>query len=324
MTDSFQHWVVREAREILDRSAQLPPLLLWCDPDRSWLELLRELDDAMLALMARWLRRLSELISQTNLNEWLVADDGTGLHPDFRKWIAEAMVHLDRWCASVDPQSPEQGRLTQDPTAADLARAIAEQSESMLSHSIQLACGVWWKQFEEAVLAPLKDRLKDVRSEQKVREDDLKGEPDPGETRKLKARIKELKSEAKELKDEINDKTDRARSIRERIENLRHDEPLTWGDWLAKEPLHDQISSLDHRRPAPMTIADFIAQESLYAPDINDGVRVNIAPLEKADLLAAEVLAPKDLGKAIADRAAWRADERRWVREGKLPQPGWW
>jgi hypothetical protein len=20
----------------------------------------------------------------------------------------------------------------------------------------------------------------------------------------------------------------------------------------------------------------------------------------------------------------WRADERRWCREGKLPQPGWW
>jgi len=42
MSDSFQHWVVREVREILDRSAQMPPLLLWCDPDRSWLDLLRE------------------------------------------------------------------------------------------------------------------------------------------------------------------------------------------------------------------------------------------------------------------------------------------
>ena len=27
---------------------------------------------------------------------------------------------------------------------------------------------------------------------------------------------------------------------------------------------------------------------------------------------------------AIADRAGWRADERRWVREGRLPRPGWW
>jgi hypothetical protein len=53
-------------------------------------------------------------------------------------------------------------------------------------------------------------------------------------------------------------------------------------------------------------------------------VRVNIAPLQKAGLLAAPVLAAKELDKAIADRADWRADERRWCREGKLPQPGWW
>jgi hypothetical protein len=70
----------------------------------------------------------------------------------------------------------------------------------------------------------------------------------------------------------------------------------------------------------PATLADFIAQESAYAPDINDGGRVNIAPLQAAGLLAAEVLAKKDLPLAIANRA----DERRWVREGKLPRPGWW
>ena len=51
---------------------------------------------------------------------------------------------------------------------------------------------------------------------------------------------------------------------------------------------------------------------------------VNIAPLQKAGILAADVLAAKDIDKAIADRAEWRADERRWVREGKLPRPGWW
>ena len=30
-----------------------------------------------------------------------------------------------------------------------------------------------------------------------------------------------------------------------------------------------------------------------------------------------------DAQKAIADRARWRADERRRVREGKLPRCGW-
>ncbi len=85
-----------------------------------------------------------------------------------------------------------------------------------------------------------------------------------------------------------------------------------------------QATSLDGHKAPPTTIAEFIAQESAYIPDINDGVRVNIAPLQKAGILAADVLAKKDVDKAIADRAEWRADERRWVRQGKLPQPGWW
>ena len=88
--------------------------------------------------------------------------------------------------------------------------------------------------------------------------------------------------------------------------------------------LYDQISILDERRSPPRTVAEFIAQESTYAPDINDGVRVNIAPLQRAGLLPAEVIAKKDVDKAIADRAEWQADERRWCREGKLPYPDWW
>jgi hypothetical protein len=60
------------------------------------------------------------------------------------------------------------------------------------------------------------------------------------------------------------------------------------------------------------------------SPDLNNGVRGNIAPLQKAGLLASDVLAKKDVDVAISDRAEWRADERRWCREGKLPRPGWW
>ena len=55
---------------------------------------------------------------------------------------------------------------------------------------------------------------------------------------------------------------------------------------------------------------------------INDGVRVNIAPLQLAGLLS-DVLKTADATKAIADRARWRAAERLWVREGKLPHCGW-
>jgi hypothetical protein len=68
---------------------------------------------------------------------------------------------------------------------------------------------------------------------------------------------------------------------------------------------------------------DLRAHERAWRVDINDGVRVNIAPLQAAGLLAADVLNKKDLPKAIADRARWRADERRWVRAGKLPRCGW-
>lgn len=93
---------------------------------------------------------------------------------------------------------------------------------------------------------------------------------------------------------------------------------------IAKNEPLDRWCSFDGQRESPDRHAIFLQQESAYFPDINDGVRVNIAPLQKAGLLAADVIAKKDLDKAIADRAEWRADERRWCREGKLPQPGWW
>ncbi|MBI2837083.1 MAG: hypothetical protein HYX75_02120 [Acidobacteria bacterium] len=91
----------------------------------------------------------------------------------------------------------------------------------------------------------------------------------------------------------------------------------------AKEPI-DKWTSRDGQAPAPATQDAFLAQERRYNPDLNDGVRVNIAPIQRAGLLATSVLAPKDVEKAIADRAEWRADERRWCRECKLPRPGWW
>jgi len=76
--------------------------------------------------------------------------------------------------------------------------------------------------------------------------------------------------------------------------------------------------------PSPADVNAFERQEAAYTPAVNDGVRVNIAPLQEAGLLAADVLARKDVDKAISDRAQWRSDERRWCREGHLPRPGWW
>jgi hypothetical protein len=133
-----------------------------------------------------------------------------------------------------------------------------------------------------------------------------------------------LKQKIKKLKGEHDEKSSRAKHLREEIEDWTCPEAETWEPWLSEQPLFDKVASLDGKRQPPQTVAEFIAQESAYAPDINDGVRVNIAPLQKAGLLHTDVLDSKDADKAIADRAEWRSDERRWVREGKLPQPGWW
>jgi hypothetical protein len=91
-------------------------------------------------------------------------------------------------------------------------------------------------------------------------------------------------------------------------------------DLVAAEPL-DRWSGDGYL--APPSRADLLAAESAWAVDTNDGVRVNIAPLQLAGALAAPVLKEPDARKALADRARWRADERRWTRAGVLPCPGW-
>jgi hypothetical protein len=74
---------------------------------------------------------------------------------------------------------------------------------------------------------------------------------------------------------------------------------------------------------APAERDDLLRQERAWRVDLNDGVRVNIAPIQLAGLLVSDVLKVVDARKAIIDRSRWRSDERRWVREGKLPRCGW-
>ena len=90
--------------------------------------------------------------------------------------------------------------------------------------------------------------------------------------------------------------------------------------YLAQEPL-DRWDGEGWLPPGSRE--ELAAQERGWHVDINDGVRVNITPLQQAGLLASDVLNKKDVAKASADRARWRSDERRWVREGKLPRCGW-
>jgi hypothetical protein len=339
-------------------------------------------DDAILSMKTCWLKRLSELLTHSPeeeaatairnsspLVDWQDQANKTELHQDLAAWIGEALSHLSYFCSQVGPKAPDAKQTPEDPTAADFGSLIQGEIDWMQTNSMKLACGVWWGKFDSAVLAPIRERIKILKTEQKelnaaINEDrqpvpvagqfqeESSGDGDSDVTyvaddmpllssylpsaqmieltkAAMKARLKDVKAKIKKLTEEIDSKAGKAQTIRDSIQAWRLPDPIPASlDFSPSSPnlppLFDQVSSLDERRSPPKTIAEFIAQESLYAPDINDGVRVNIAPLQKAGILAADVLAAKDVDKAIADRAEWRADERRWVREGKLPQPGWW
>ncbi len=138
-------------------------------------------------------------------------------------------------------------------------------------------------------------------------------------------KIRERTADQDTQRVELEAKIEELKAFDARIEEVisRGFDCTTLVQVTAKEPV-DKWTSRDGRAAHPSTREAFLEQERRYAPDLNDGVRVNIAPLQRAGLLAADVLASKDVEKAISDRAEWRADERRWCREGKLPRPGWW
>jgi hypothetical protein len=119
--------------------------------------------------------------------------------------------------------------------------------------------------------------------------------------------------------------TDRIHELEEFGNRLRQVEEAGFTcDDLDKLPAGETLDRWSGDGFLPPTSYDDLAHnERAWRVDINDGVRVNIAPLQMAGVLAGDVLKAADAKKAIADRARWRSDERRWVREGKLPRCGW-
>ena len=284
------------------------------------------LEDSMLCLKTQWLKKLSGIMQQDPLKGWITLAEQAEVHAKLPEWIMEPVHNLHYFCSNVGAHTPKEKTFKEDPGAGELAEIICSRAEDMVKGSLRLVCTSWWKNLDGAVFTPLRKQIRDLQNELKLlkEKEAVEGKDNPRLIFDFEMRIESLKMEMKALRKALADKTEKAKRIRDEIESWSNTDALTWEPWLATQHMYDAISGIDSQHNPPGSIQDFIQQESAYLPDINDGVRVNIAPLQKAGVLAGDVLAKKDLNKAISDRAEWRADERRWCREGKLPQPGWW
>lgn len=177
------------------------------------------------------------------------------------------------------------------------------------------ACLVYYHKLDEDTLHKIKNQyVGPLRQRYETEMRGIEGIPPASRTEVQERRFRELDGLIAELKTfgaTLADVAENGFSSKT-LEKIAKSEPL------------DSWCSIDGTRPAPPDREAFLRQERSYIPDINDGVRVNVVPLQKAGLLAADVIAKKDLEKAVSDRAEWRSDERRWCREGKLPKCGWW
>jgi len=281
-------------------------------------------DDAWHCKKGQWLVRLEQQARTEALPQWKDKAATLALHEELPQWIDEAFTQLDQFCTAVGSPPPRAKDIEADPSASSIAASIHDHAPVMLTSAISLACGRWWKHYDDFVLAPIRNAVATARKEMTAVTEEKKTCEDRTRRSELELRRRELKAQVAVLQEQLDAKTEPAKALRQQIEQWSHHDAAMWADELATIPMYDAISSVDGERPPPLTVQDFIRQESRYVPDINDGVRVNIAPLQKAGILAADVLAAKDVDKAIEDRADWRADERRWVREGKLRQPCWW
>ncbi|MFZ1598526.1 MAG: hypothetical protein WAW26_21985, partial [Anaerolineae bacterium] len=177
------------------------------------------------------------------------------------------------------------------------------------------ACLVYYHKLDGSTLAAIQSQyVRPLRGRYETELRGIEGIPAAARSERQAGRRIELEGWIAELRD-FDDKLGRVST-----EGFASD---ALAKLIAQEPV-DNWCSVDGIKSRPADREALQRQEMAYIPDLNDGVRVNIAPLQKAGLLAADVIAGKDVEKAIADRAEWRADERRWCREGKLPRPGWW
>lgn len=327
--ESEQRTLERLSQLTAEQSARKETLSFWIDELKQFQETLEDIEahgfataqlrrysivDAIHSLGGQWLRKLREELRAGPLTAWQKKAETEDVHADFSSWIAEAVEHVDRQCVAVAPDSPAPDTPDEELTSAAIAELFRGRAPGMIQTALHGLCRDWQAEFDKALLEPLREQIKAADEEYRHLEDNIEN----------KLLRKDLKSKTKVLKSEIATLAAKSVGLADQICGWRCPKAEGWIEWLATRPLYDEFASHDGRRSVPKTVADFVSQESQYAPDVNDGVRVNIAPFQKAGILARDVLAAKDVDKAIADRAEWRADERRWCRQGVLPRPGWW
>ena len=212
-------------------------------------------NDAMLCLKARWLKKMSGVVQVGPLAVWQQQADTTGLHADFSAWISEAIAHLDHHSHVVGPKPPEEKTLDTDPTSKELAGMICAEAETMLTDAMKCACTVWWKSFDSQVLKPVSEKIRDAKKElQSLKERSQYPESDVNVLAEIKRSIAILKSDIKVWQNELAIKTGQGKSVRDAIESWFFPEALTWEPWLAGQEMYDQLSSLNAKRPPPRTV----------------------------------------------------------------------
>jgi hypothetical protein len=291
------------------------------------------LTEAWHSLIGRWLDRLTEYLAPTLLPTWAATAAAANLCEEAESWLRQDLGRLAIWCTDI-LLVPKASTLPADPAeiiTAILAPRITDEANHVRRKAVDSSLSRWRHRVDRKALAPLREELKATKEQTKqlrkvLRNTDPTGDQTVNNALRVQLvaherRIAVIEKELKRLTEGLKATID---PIQAWLDNADQDKALAWATWLLAQPLYDRWTSLDGQRPLPASIPGFVAQESRYWPDLNDGVRVNIAPFQRAGLLAFEPLQRKDIEEALSDRMTWRADERKWVRQGNLPQPGWW
>ncbi|MBT3368497.1 MAG: N-6 DNA methylase, partial [Nitrospina sp.] len=114
------------------------------------------LEDSMLCLKAQWLKKLSGIIRQDPLKDWIALAEKAELHKKLPEWIMEPVYNLHYFCSKVGADTPKEKTFKDDPGAGELAEIICSRAEDMVKGSLRLVCTSWWKNLDDAVFTPLR------------------------------------------------------------------------------------------------------------------------------------------------------------------------